>query len=198
MLHSSVSPCYMSKLSKIHKKYLGFVLSLHVYWPNKTGSTFIFSNFFEVVDEKIACCLAGENTIFINLNRGNRTFFPCCWRPTLHLHVQLAPSDRIISVRCCIPAGAREGTVLLSRAGVRAPPKAQHTSHLPVAVLGCLLCPFSPYYTQYQLLQWPQTDFTAWIWQGAIAVRWCVLQAGDRNNSAKPLRAAGRRGMASV
>lgn len=198
MLYSSVSPCYVSKLSKIHKKYLGFLLSLHVYWSNKTGSTFMFSNFFEVVGETIACHLAGGNTIFINLKRGIRTYFPCCWRPALHLHVQLAPSDHTISVRCCIAAGAREGTVLLSRAGVRETPKAQYTSHLPVAMLDCLLYPFSPHYTQYQFLQWPQTDFTAWIWQGAIAVRCCVLQAGDGNNGAKALHSAGRRGTASV
>ena len=137
----------MSKLSKIHKKYLGFLLSLHLYWPNETGSTFVFSNAFKVVDEIVACYLAGESTVFINLKRGNRTFFPAI--------KDLACMSSWHQVIIPLVWGVAS---VLSRARARAPPRAQHPSHLPVATLGCLLHPFSPYYVWYWFLQWPRPD----------------------------------------
>lgn len=171
----------MSKLSKIHKKYIGFLLSWHLYWPNK---------------QRIHIFKAWESTIFINLKRGNRTFFPAikdlaCLSGWHQVTVPL-----VWGVASLLEP--EEGTALLSRARARAPPRAQHPSHRPVGTLGCLLHLFSPYYMQYWLLQWPWPDFAAWIRQGAIAVRCFVLQAGDWDNCTKPLHAAGRRDMASL
>lgn len=169
---------------------------MHLYWPNKTGNTFIFSNAFEVVDEIIACYLARESTIFITLKRGNRTFSPAikdlaCMSSW---HRVIVPS--VWGVASLLEP--EEGTALPSRAWARASPKAQQPSHLPVAALGCPLHPFSPSSTLYWLLQWPRPDFAAWIRQGAIAVRRWVLQAGDWDNRTKPLHAAGRRDVASL
>lgn len=66
----------MGKRGIVHKQKVDFLLSLYLYWRNKPGSTFMSSKAFEVEDEIIVSYLAGENTTFINLKRGNRVFSP--------------------------------------------------------------------------------------------------------------------------